>query len=88
MWLSQVAEHAYRDKTSCYAWAVTRQGYLRYYNLTARKRKRAAWIFTDNPLGNLDAASNIITVSRAIQKSNTGLLNKYRGYGVYAGDWL
>ncbi len=86
-WLSQVAEHAYRSDKSCYTWALTRQGELRFYNLTTRKRKPAAWIFSDNPLADTEPTSNIIELAKPIQRSNTGLLNKWRGYGVYASQY-
>lgn len=85
--LQHVTEHAYKDDTSCYASCVTRLGQLKFYNLTTRKSRRAEWLFTQRPDADAESGNTDVWFTRPIQKSNSGLLNRWRGYGVYASQY-
>lgn len=85
--LQHVTERAYKDAKSCYASCVTRMGDLRFYNLTARKAIRSDWLFTQRPSVDADSGSSDVWFTNPIQRSNSGLFNRWRGYGVYASQY-
>lgn len=85
--LQHITERAYKDNKSCYASCVTRMGDLRFFNLTTRKSLRSEWLFTQRPDVDADEGSTDVWFTNPIQRSNSGLFNRWRGYGVYASQY-
>lgn len=85
--LETVTQHAFKDEKSCYVSCVTRTGELRFFNLTSRKTKRSEWLFTQRSSADAAPLNNDVWYTNPVQKSNSGLLNRWRGYGVYASQY-
>lgn len=82
--LREITRAAYLDDNSAFVSCVTRAGELRFYNIGNRRRNNTIWSFieTDNPA--LLTDTDQIPIVDSFRDVNSGVLNSWRGYGVYA----
>ena len=81
LFLLEVARTAYLNDTSAYLAAITREGELRYFNVGERRFQEPIWRFVSaDVLSDLPGA-NEMTVVSYYTTIDSGLLNRFAGYG-------
>lgn len=79
--LTRVAQYAYMDDTSYMDWVISRDGVLRFKNLTEQKTQTGVWNFARfQELDQADPA-NLVRFDQFTLEHNTGLSNVLFGYG-------
>lgn len=87
--LSNTVRHAYKDTSSAYVIGVTRDGVLRFYNIGERRKtlQEPKWKFIELDNQATELEDDEIFYSDGVVASQSGIFNRFQGYGAVGGNF-